>query len=46
MSKACYNCPINYTDCFRPHCVPADGRQKTIFTVNRQIPGPLIQVRK
>ena len=45
LSKACFDCPFNQTDCFRPHCVPADGFEKSILTVNRMIPGPAIQVQ-
>lgn len=45
MSKACYNCPFNITDCFRPHCVPADGMKRSLMVVNRQMPGPPIEVR-
>ena len=37
--KACYNCPgINATtlkDCFRPHCITADGYERGLITVNR-----------
>ncbi|XP_058802815.1 uncharacterized protein LOC131670857 [Phymastichus coffea] len=44
MSKACHNCPFNVTDCFRPHCMPTDGKQKPLYVVNRQLPGPLIEV--
>ncbi|XP_014215268.1 laccase-3-like [Copidosoma floridanum] len=44
MSKACYDCPYNSTDCFRPHCIPADGVQKTVYVANRQLPGPSIEV--
>ncbi|KAK2575713.1 hypothetical protein KPH14_012102 [Odynerus spinipes] len=44
MSKACYDCPFNVTDCFRPHCVPADGMKRSILVVNRQMPGPPIEV--
>ncbi|KAG7213871.1 hypothetical protein KM043_003079 [Ampulex compressa] len=44
MSKACYDCPSNRTDCFRPHCVPADGVGRPILVVNRQMPGPAIEV--
>jgi FtsP/CotA-like multicopper oxidase with cupredoxin domain len=44
MSKACYNCPINETDCFRPHCVSADGMKRSIVVVNRMMPGPSIEV--
>ncbi|KAK0179054.1 hypothetical protein PV327_007880 [Microctonus hyperodae] len=44
MSKACYNCPLNTSDCFRFHCVPTDGRARSIQVVNRQLPGPTIEV--
>lgn len=44
MSKACYNCPLNISDCFRLHCVPTDGRGRSIQVVNRQLPGPTIEV--
>ncbi|OXU25591.1 hypothetical protein TSAR_001264, partial [Trichomalopsis sarcophagae] len=44
MSKACYDCPLNMTDCFRPHCLPADGVQKPVYVANRQLPGPTIEV--
>ncbi|XP_076673352.1 uncharacterized protein LOC143371730 [Andrena cerasifolii] len=44
MSKACYDCPINVTDCFRRHCVPADGVERSVLVVNRQMPGPPIEV--
>lgn len=44
MSKACYDCPFNITDCFRPHCVLADGVKRSILVVNRQMPGPPIEV--
>ncbi|KAJ8683445.1 hypothetical protein QAD02_019237 [Eretmocerus hayati] len=44
MSKACYNCPDNLRDCIRKDCVPIDGVQKLIYTVNRQLPGPTIEV--
>ena len=45
MSKACYNCPFNDADCFRPHCVPANGRPKTVYVANRNLPGVPIEVR-
>ena len=45
LSKTCFDCPFNQTDCFRPHCVPADGFEKSILTVNRMVPGPAIQVK-
>lgn len=44
MSKACYNCPSNETDCFRPHCISADGMKRSITVVNRMMPGPSIEV--
>nr|XP_023019016.1 laccase-1-like [Leptinotarsa decemlineata] len=44
LSKACYNCPFNITDCFRPHCIPGDGTRRGVVTVNRKLPGPAIEV--
>ncbi|XP_071124881.1 uncharacterized protein [Mytilus edulis] len=44
LTKSCYECPYNTTDCGRPHCVPADGNQRGIITVNRMLPGPGIHV--
>ncbi|XP_017843672.2 uncharacterized protein LOC108600530 isoform X2 [Drosophila busckii] len=43
-SKACFDCPLNLTDCFRPHCVLGDGLQRSITVVNRMMPGPVIEV--
>lgn len=44
LTRACYGCPYNQSDCARPHCVPADGRSRGILTVNRMIPGPGLHV--
>lgn len=44
LSKACFDCPFNQTDCFRPHCVFADGIRRTILVINRMMPGPPINV--
>lgn len=44
MSKACYNCPLNLVDCNRKDCVVADGIRRPIVVVNRQMPGPSIEV--
>ncbi|XP_069181574.1 uncharacterized protein [Procambarus clarkii] len=44
LSRACYDCPRNTTDCERPECVPGDGVKRRIIAVNRQMPGPAIQV--
>ena len=46
MSKACLNCPFNITDCSRPHCITAVGLRRAVYAVNKQIPGPAIQVCK
>lgn len=44
LTKACYDCPLNKTDCSRPHCVPGDGVPRGILVVNRMLPGPGIHV--
>lgn len=44
MSKACYECPHVKVDCNREHCIPGDGRKRPILVVNRQMPGPSIEV--
>lgn len=45
MSKACYNCPYNESDCSRLDCIPADGMSRALTVINRKMPGPLIEVR-
>ncbi|KAK7504004.1 hypothetical protein BaRGS_00004736 [Batillaria attramentaria] len=44
LSKACWDCPFNVSDCFRPQCLSGDGYPRPVITINRQIPGPPIQV--
>lgn len=44
MSKACYDCPYNITDCFRQDCIPADGMNRPLNVINRKMPGPAIEV--
>ncbi|XP_068624063.1 uncharacterized protein [Battus philenor] len=44
MSKACYDCPYNASDCSRPDCIPADGMSRPLNVVNRKMPGPAIEV--
>ncbi|XP_077987804.1 uncharacterized protein LOC144442357 [Glandiceps talaboti] len=44
MSKACYDCPINKTDCQRPHCIALNGVPRPIAVINRMLPGPSIEV--
>ncbi|XP_002057875.2 uncharacterized protein Mco1 [Drosophila virilis] len=43
-SKACFDCPLNLTDCSRPHCIMGDGLERSITVVNRMMPGPAIEV--
>lgn len=44
MSRACFNCPENLEDCSRQECISADGVPRPVITINRQLPGPSIQV--
>jgi len=44
LSKACYDCPYNLTDCERPDCITANGVERALISVNRMLPGPAIQV--
>lgn len=44
LSKACYGCPLLGEDCGRAHCVPGDGRKRPVMVVNRQMPGPSVEV--
>lgn len=44
MSKACYNCPLDLEDCSRKDCVVGDGVRRPIVVVNRQMPGPSVEV--
>ena len=44
MSKACFDCPFNITDCFRPQCISANGIKRQVIAINKAIPGPAIQV--
>ncbi|KAK8727891.1 hypothetical protein OTU49_009506 [Cherax quadricarinatus] len=44
MSRACFNCPFNTTDCSRPECIAGDGVARPLITINRQLPGPSINV--
>lgn len=44
MGKACFDCPYNKTHCESKHCIPGDGVERAILTVNRQMPGPSIDV--
>ena len=44
LSKACFNCPLNMTQCYSPDCNPGDGVERAVVTVNRELPGPGIFV--
>uniref|UniRef100_A0A182VY04 Uncharacterized protein n=1 Tax=Anopheles minimus TaxID=112268 RepID=A0A182VY04_9DIPT len=44
LSKACFNCPYNATDCDRPHCIAGDGVRRNVAVINRMMPGPAIEV--
>ncbi|XP_073832591.1 multicopper oxidase 1 [Musca autumnalis] len=44
LSKACYDCPKNVSDCTRPHCIAGDGITRSVTVVNRMMPGPQIEV--
>ncbi|XP_041471333.1 laccase-1-like [Lytechinus variegatus] len=46
MSRACFDCPCNQSDCERERCVAADGFRRPIVVANRQLPGPAIEVCK
>lgn len=46
LSKACFDCPYNITDCDLPHCIGVDGARRAVVVVNRQLPGPSIDVCK
>ena len=43
LNRNCFNCTENPDDCFKPHCVSANGYVRPIKTVNRILPGPTIQ---
>ncbi|XP_075220852.1 uncharacterized protein LOC142324090 isoform X2 [Lycorma delicatula] len=44
MSKACFNCSNNESDCYRPDCISANGIKRPIIVVDRKLPGPSIEV--
>lgn len=44
MGRACFSCPENMEDCSRQDCIPGDGVSRPLITINRQLPGPSIQV--
>jgi L-ascorbate oxidase len=44
LSKACLDCPFNKKSCSLPHCVAANGVNRSIITINRMLPGPAVYV--
>ncbi|GAB6021788.1 hypothetical protein CHUAL_004365 [Chamberlinius hualienensis] len=44
MSKACFNCPLNISDCYRPMCITGNGVVRLLYTANVQLPGPTIAI--
>ncbi|XP_071494651.1 uncharacterized protein [Diadema antillarum] len=44
VSRACYQCPFDSFDCSRTDCVPMAGYARPVYSVNRKVPGPSIQV--
>jgi len=44
MSKACYDCPHNKSDCGRQDCIAADGFERSVVVVNRKLPGETLSV--
>lgn len=45
VSRACKNCRYGvHTDCYAHQCVTADGVERGFAAINRQFPGPAIEV--
>lgn len=45
LSGACKQCAAGVeADCYSEECVPVDGVERSVYTVNRQLPGPAIHV--
>lgn len=44
LGRACFDCPNELSDCRREECIAADGVSRPLLTINRQLPGPAIQV--
>lgn len=42
--RACGDCLTDVAHCFRPQCIAADGVAATLISVNKQMPGPMIEV--
>jgi len=44
LSRACFDCPHNASHCLLPDCIAGAGHSRLLTVVNRQLPGPAIQV--
>ncbi|KAK3917446.1 L-ascorbate oxidase [Frankliniella fusca] len=45
LTQACGNCSLgNETQCYQNDCVFADGVERTMYSINRMLPGPAIHV--
>ncbi|EEB11257.1 multicopper oxidase, putative [Pediculus humanus corporis] len=44
LGNPCKGCPGNISDCYINGCITVDGQSKGILTVNRQFPGPTLEV--
>uniref|UniRef100_A0A336MJM4 CSON002551 protein n=1 Tax=Culicoides sonorensis TaxID=179676 RepID=A0A336MJM4_CULSO len=45
MGVACGKCAQGVIeDCFNIHCIPVDGMERGVHSINRQVPGPSINV--
>lgn len=44
MSPACDGCPEDWNACFKPQCIPADGIERTVLTINRRLCSPAIMI--
>ncbi|XP_001653728.2 laccase-5 [Aedes aegypti] len=45
MGSACKDCRWgNHTDCSHPQCITADGMERPVVSLNRQMPGPAVIV--
>lgn len=42
--RGCSDCEGNGTDCRKSYCIPADGVQRVILSVNRKLPGTAVRV--
>ncbi|KAJ9592217.1 hypothetical protein L9F63_001218, partial [Diploptera punctata] len=44
LGDACGNCTRNESECYNEQCIPSDGFERGMLSINRMYPGPGIQV--